>query len=219
MGFWDDRSGIAFSDAINERIVIITTQDGGDSWHEIPAAKSPQALAGEGGFAASGTCLTTAGDSSVWIALGNPKSRIVYSPDRGKTWQFFETPMAQAAPGAGIFSLAFATADYGLAVGGNYQLPNDTTRLISVTQDGGKSWQLLNKSGINGYKSAIANIPSSEQWLCTGPTGVNYSADNGKTWTVVDTTGYHAIAIVDQETGWLSGANGRIAKIKISIIN
>jgi len=212
MDFWDRKSGIAFSDAIDGQVVIISTTDYGETWQSL---SGPDALPGEGGFAASGTCLTTVGDSMVWIALGTPKSRVIYSPDRGKTWEAFNTPMAQDTAGAGIFSLAFTSSEYGIAVGGNYLLPNDSSKVLSYTEDGGKTWQLLDNSGVNGFKSAIANIQDSENWLCSGPTGVNFSSDNGKSWKGVDTTAYHTIQILKSGNGWLSGADGRIARIKI----
>lgn len=212
MDFWDSKSGIAFSDAIDGQVVIISTNDYGESWQTLPG---PEALPGEGGFAASGTCLTTVGDSKVWIALGTPKSRVIYSADRGKTWEVFNTPMAQDGAGAGIFSLAFSSAEYGIAVGGNYLLPDDSSKVISYTEDGGKTWQLLNNSGVNGYKSAIAHISDSENWLCAGPTGVNFSTDNGKSWQIVDTTAYHSAELLKNGTGWLSGSEGQIAYIKI----
>jgi len=215
MDFWDENSGIAFGDAIDGHIVIITTIDGGASWQQLAPEMSPAALQGEGGFAASGTCITTFGDSSVWIALGTPKSRVLHSANRGNSWQVINTPMAQAAAGAGIFSLEFSSARYGIAIGGNYQLPNDTTKVISLTHDGGKSWKLLSGSGLNGFKSAITNIPTSNNWLCAGTSGVNFSSDNGNTWNLVDSTGYHTIRMADNNLGWLSGGNGRIAKIVI----
>lgn len=212
MDFWDPKAGIAFSDAIDGEVVIISTNDYGESWQSLAG---PQALPGEGGFAASGTCLTTVGDSLVWIALGTPKSRVIYSPDRGETWEAYNTPMAQDVAGAGIFSLAFSSDQYGIAVGGNYMLPADSSRVISFTEDGGKTWQLLNNNGVNGYKSVIVNIQDTENWLCAGPTGVNFSSDNGISWNVIDTTAYHSAELLKSGDGWLSGADGRIARIKV----
>ena len=203
-------------DEIDGKLVVIRTEDGGNTWHDVSSEVGPDALDGEGGFAASGTCLTTFGDSSVWIALGAPESRIFYSADRGANWQVSNSPMAQAAPGAGIFSLAFSSPKYGIAVGGNYEIPNDSAKVISVTDDGGKTWQLLSESGINGYKSASAHLPNTVNWLGAGPSGVNFSSDNGLTWALSDTTGYHTIVMADNHSGWLTGAKGRIARIEIS---
>lgn len=212
MDFWDTTSGIAFGDALDGRVVIITTHDGGNSWQQ---QQGPEALPGEGGYAASGTCITTGGNHRVWLAMGTPRSRILFSADRGKTWQAYPTPMAREVAGGGIFSLAFSDTGYGLAVGGNYTRPNDTTKVIALTKDAGKSWDLLPDSGLNGYKSAIAHIPGGENWLAAGPTGVGLSTDNGLTWTTVDTTGYHTVALANRHTGWLTGAQGKIAKLAV----
>ncbi len=216
MDFWDEDSGIAFSDAIDGKIVLVKTDDGGTTWQDLKTTVLPPALENEGGFAASGTCLTTFGDSSVWIAMGAPDSRIFYSADRGRKWKVFNTPMNQAAPGAGIFSLSFSNLNYGLAVGGNYEQPDDTIKLISSTNDGGKTWQLINNSNVNGFKSAIANVFDTQLWLCTGPTGTSFSEDNGNSWILSDSVGYHALVLLPNKTGWLSGANGRIAKIEVN---
>src|SRR6185369_4229828 len=53
--FWDARHGIAVSDPVDGRFLIITTSDGGNSWSEMPSDGMPAALANEGGFAASGS--------------------------------------------------------------------------------------------------------------------------------------------------------------------
>lgn len=213
MDYWNKDEGIAFGDAIDGRIVLIRTHDGGSTWQPIAANNAPEALVGEGGFAASGTCLTTFGDSSVWLALGTPNSRILFSADRGTNWQAFNTPMAQKKVGAGIFSLAFSSAKYGIAVGGSYMNPSDTTNVISITDDGGKTWQLLTNHNLNGYKSAIAHVPNSLKWLATGPTGTSYSTDNGKHWSLIDTTAFHTIVLDNQLTAWLTGGHGKIGKM------
>ena len=57
MDFWDDMNGIAFGDAIDGRLLILRTSDGGDSWQELPFDQRPEVAEGQGAFAASGTCL------------------------------------------------------------------------------------------------------------------------------------------------------------------
>jgi photosystem II stability/assembly factor-like uncharacterized protein len=48
--FWDARHGIAMSDPVDGKLLLIVTSDGGESWKEIPADRLPPALQGEGGF-------------------------------------------------------------------------------------------------------------------------------------------------------------------------
>ncbi|HEY9231912.1 MAG TPA: hypothetical protein VIS78_07185, partial [Blastocatellia bacterium] len=54
MAFWDRDHGIALSDPVNGRFVMIATENGGKTWNEVPATNLPPAMAGEGAFAASG---------------------------------------------------------------------------------------------------------------------------------------------------------------------
>ena len=215
MGFWDNNNGIAFGDAIDGKIEIITTKDGGRSWKVLPEGQRPEALDGEGGFAASGTCLYTYRDSTVWIALGIPESRVIISHDRGQNWQNVDTPMAQDTGSGGIFSIAFNSDDYGLAIGGDYRNRQSTEKLLASSDDGGLSWQNVENHYLNGQKSAITPINGSSTWLATGATGVNISMNNGKTWSQVDTTGYYTIQMANKTTGYLSGAVGRLAKITL----
>ena len=215
MDFWDNKNGIAFGDAIDGRIVIITTNDGGSTWQLTPPEKSPEALDGEGGFAASGTCITTFGDSKVWIAMGAPKSRVLTSSDKGKTWIATETLMKQDAPGAGIFSLEFSSPNYGIAVGGNYMAPKSKVKVIAKTEDGGKTWILIPESGLNGYKSAVTRIPKTENWLASGPSGVSYSVNNGVNWQLQDSSAFHTVVMANSKVGWLTGGNGKISKLEI----
>ena len=58
MDFWpDEKHGIAFGDPIDGRMTLIKTEDGGDTWHDIPFEERPEVPEGVHAFAASGTCL------------------------------------------------------------------------------------------------------------------------------------------------------------------
>ena len=58
MDFWPDgEHGIAFGDPIDGRMTLIKTDDGGDTWHDIPFEERPEVPGGVHAFAASGTCL------------------------------------------------------------------------------------------------------------------------------------------------------------------
>ena len=102
-----------------------------------------QSLQRETLFAASNTCMVLHGDSEVWFATGGGETaRVFHSVDGGECWDVSETPMKCPSKLSGIFSLAFRTPLEGIAVGGNYENPEDfTSSNIIITQDGGKSWQ------------------------------------------------------------------------------
>ena len=214
MGFWDTQNGIAFGDAMDGLLPIITTTDGGNSWNEIDYTNLPKSPEGEGGFAASGTCLITYGKSTVWIGLGSPASRVFKSEDKGKTWSVVETVMKRPKPTGGIFSLAFTTNQYGIAVGGDYENDKDNSLNAAITTDGGTTWNVLTENQPRGYRSVIANIPSTKWWIAAGTSGVDISKDNGKTWEAVSDNGYHAASFGSGKVGWLSGG-GKIAKIVV----
>lgn len=55
--FWDDRRGIAFGDPLDGRFLILSTEDGGATWTELPIPDRPLAFPGEAAFAASGTSI------------------------------------------------------------------------------------------------------------------------------------------------------------------
>lgn len=215
MGFWDNKNGIAFSDAMDGHLVIITTKDGGESWNEINYKELPPSPEGEGGFAASGTCLTTFGKSTVWIGLGSPASRVFKSENKGKTWTVVETPMKRPKPTGGIFSLAFSSPFYGIAVGGDYEDDSNREQNAAITGDGGKTWQVLNNNQPNGYRSVVALVPKTNWWIAAGTSGVDISKDNGQTWEAVTSDGYHVASFGSSKFGWLSGSKGRIARIII----
>ncbi len=214
MGFWDTKNGIAFGDAMDGHLAVVTTTDGGNSWKEIDYTNLPESPKGEGGFAASGTCLTTFGSSTVWIGLGSPASRVFKSEDKGHTWMVVETAMKRpnATVGAGIFSLVFTSPTYGIAVGGDYEEDKDKSQNAAITTDGGKTWNVLSEHQPNGYRSVVAYVPNTEWWIAAGTSGVDVSKDNGQTWEVVSEKGFHAAAFGSPKMGWLSGG-GKISKI------
>ena len=215
MAFWDRRHGIAFSDPIDGRLLIITTDDAGDSWRESPKDSAPATLDGEAGFAASGTCLAVQGQSNVWIGLGGAAARVLRSTDRGRTWNVSTTPILSGAASRGIFSIAFRDDRHGVIVGGDYQQELLAQGNVAWTDDGGMTWTLVTDSPPAGYRSCVAYVAGigTPTWVAVGPTGSDISTDDGRTWRAIGTTGYHAVAFAADGTGWAIGANGSLARI------
>ena len=214
--FWDAQHGIAMSDPVDGKFLLLTTSDGGDSWQEIPPEHIPPAIEGEGGFAASGTCLAVWGSTHVWIASGGAaKARIYHSPDRGRTWTVHDTPLRAGVASAGIFSVAFRDASNGVIAGGDYQQPALAGRNVAVTSDGGATWTLVDSTtSPAGYRSAVAFVPGARgvSLVAVGLTGTDESRDGGMTWTRVDSTAYNSAAFASESFGWAVGPKGRIAR-------
>jgi photosystem II stability/assembly factor-like uncharacterized protein len=221
MAFWDADRGIAYSDSVDGRFVIIRTLDGGRTWTRIPPGALPPALDNEGAFAASGTNVAVFGTQHVWIGTGAAAtSRVLHSADAGATWTVAGTPLA-AGPSTGIFSIAFRDARHGIIVGGDYSKEDEAVDNAAVTSDGGKTWRLV--AGLTGYRSVVAYVGASRGahiWMAAGPTGADLSLDDGKTWRQVSSLGFDTIGVAKGEGRtppivFGAGANGRLGKLEL----
>lgn len=208
MAFWSDDRGIAYGDSIDGQFVIYVTTNG-RTWERIPSDRLPPALPGEGAYAASGTNVAVHGNH-VWI--GTTASRVLHSPDRGRTWTVTQTPVA-TSDSAGIFSIAFRDAQHGIVVGGDYRKESEAIDNASITSDGGRTWTL--SKGLSGYRSAVAFVPRTKStWLAIGPLGADVSTDDGRTWTPLPGAGFDAFSFAPgKSVGWGSGQRGGIARL------
>lgn len=211
MDFWDHRNGMAFSDAPANKLLIIETKDGGQSWQKIGDRLLPEVFPQQGGFAASGTCLKTFGDSSVIIGLGGPSSLCLLSHDRGLSWSKGSVPLDSGASSKGIFSFDFFDNRHGLCVGGDYTGDSATTHSAAFTNDGGRTWQRIEKEGISGkYRSCVAYL-SIDTLIAVSRTGISYTVDGGLSWQSMAGS-FYSISI-REGAAWLSGPRGMVAKL------
>jgi photosystem II stability/assembly factor-like uncharacterized protein len=216
MAFWDADHGLVLGDPVDGRFVILFTTDGGKSWSHVLPDGMPAALVGEGAFAASGTCLTVHGRSHAWFGSGGGKTaRVFRTTDGGKSWTVHDTPVRASSPASGVFSLAFADADRGVAVGGNYKRPAEAKAVVALTSDGGRTWKTPSGAPPEGFRSAVAFLPSKgdKVLVAVGPSGSDVSIDGGESWRRLGNLGFHALGFADKPlAGWASGDNGTIAR-------
>ena len=211
MDFWDNQSGIAFSDPIDGKFFIIHTTNGGKSWNIIKDMQIPETLKGEAGFAASGTGITCVGDSSVYIGTGGGDvSRVFISYNRGKIWEVVDTPMKNGEA-SGIYSMVFIDDKNGVALGGNYKDSTATKGNCVITTDGGLTW-VPSKVAPQGYKSCVA-VSSKGVLVACGRTGVDVSYDKGLTWKHVSNDAYYSCVLNTPNGGWLTGRDGKMARL------
>jgi photosystem II stability/assembly factor-like uncharacterized protein len=216
LAFWDAAHGLALGDPVDGRYFVLATDDGGKNWSRIKADGLPPSLPGEGAFAASGTCLITGPDGLAWFGTGGAKAgRVFRSTDRGRTWTVHETPI-RAGASSGIFSLAFRDAEHGIAVGGDYKKPDDSTDSVALTTDGGRTWSSARGPLPSGYRSAVTFLLGSSKatLVAVGPNGSDASDDSGATWRRLGTTGFHAVGFAKDGTGWAVGEDGAIARFR-----
>ena len=185
MAFWDRDHGIALGDPVTDnsgklRFELIATDDGGKEWKPLLLDTIPQAIEGEGAFAASGTCITVQGNANVWFVTGGRVARVFRSTNAGKTWTVADTPMIHGPDSAGIFSIAFRDATHGVIAGGDYKHPEKSGLNLAFTADGGLTWTLSNVSP-QTYFSAVAFARSgSAAVLAVGTTRAAYADDIAK---------------------------------------
>jgi photosystem II stability/assembly factor-like uncharacterized protein len=212
--FWDANNGIAFSDPIDGKFFIIKTTDGGKTWFPINADNIAENQPNEAAFAASGTSLITVGKDQAFICTGGGMyARVYRSTNQGKNWEVVSTNLP-AGKTSGLFGLRFWDKKNGIAVGGDYQDVSKAVPNVVVTQDGGKTWQDAIQTQPVGLKEGVA-IFKKKILIAVGPSGTCYSKDFGKSWTEIDKSPFHAIAVFGNNI-WAVGGKGNIAKLSLS---
>ncbi|MEO6168123.1 MAG: hypothetical protein ABIO46_07495 [Chitinophagales bacterium] len=220
--FWDAKNGIATGDPINGCFTILITGDGGESWNQVPCKQLPNALTGEACFAASNTCLAIFKKNS-WIATGGTQSRVLHSDDKGKTWEAVETAIVQGEQLTGIFSIDFYDQKHGIIAGGNYEQPQLNRNTKAISNDNGKSWQLISDGTAPGFCSCVQYQPFSNAntLLIAARPGIYISNDGGMHWEEVKDVNNNPVidnynVLQFSPTGkvaWCAGADGKIARI------
>ena len=214
LSMWDARRGLAFSDSVEGTFLIVTTADGGETWTRVPASALPPASEGEGGFAASGTCVAVHGTETAWIGTGNAApARVLRTTDGGRTWTAAATPLA-AGEAAGVASVAFRDAQHGVALGGDIGAPDVVSEAVAFTSDGGRTWTAGGTLPFAGAAYGGAYVPGTNALLAVGPGGAALSRDDGRTWTLLDERTFWGVAAAP-EAAWLTGSEGRVVRVSV----
>lgn len=213
MIFWNDLEGIAMGDPTENCLSVIITRDGGESWEKLDCSELPETEVGEAAFAASNSNIAVKGEHT-WILSGGKKSRVFYSPDKGESWEVFDTPLIQGSETTGGYSIDFYDENTGIIIGGDYTQPDDNSANKAITNNGGKTWELVGEGQEPGYKSSVRYVPNSEgkYVLATGFTGISYSVDGGEHWKQLSEEGFFTLRFVNDSTAYAAG-KGRIARL------
>ena len=237
--FWDTDHGVILGDPIGQpdghqpwagpEFPLIYTSDAGQSWKRKFGGNGEDLRAsptGAGAFAASNSSLLVLFPHA-WFGTGGKGGAFIYrgtyrgdektadAPSLGFAWQKQVSPVAGGSESSGVFSVDFRDAEHGLAVGGDYTKPREREGTAAWSQDGGAHWA-LSVGPPNGYRSAVAWDDADNLWITVGPSGSDFSRDDGKTWQAIE------LAPADTPKGgewnalslpWVVGPNGRIAKL------
>jgi photosystem II stability/assembly factor-like uncharacterized protein len=222
-GFWDgmlfvgQRIGYILGDPVDGKFVILRSEDGGAHWSRDERTGLAADPTGEGAFAASNTSLVVTPSGEIQFGtggLGGP--RVVRVGGRferaGSTqldgWKSKDVPLAGGKESAGVFSLSYRDPMHGVAVGGDYQKPDDTAGTAAFTSDGGRTWTAAAKPP-SGFRSAVAWDERNKAWVAVGTNGADISFDGGKTWRKFDGEhNWNALSLP-----WAVGPKGQIGKL------
>lgn len=214
MAFWDAERGIAYGDAVEGVLFVLRTVDGGATWSRVPSAALPPAQDGEGGFAASGSCVDVAAGGRAWIATGNAgRPRVLRTDDFGATWAATDVPVV-GGTGSGLTTVGVLEEGTGFALGGTIGADSVRLRSVAVTEDGGRTWREGGRLRLAGPVYGATFVPETPgpALVAVGPGGADWSPDLGATWLEADTLTYWAVAFSSREAGWAVGPEGRITR-------
>lgn len=210
-GFWDATHGIAVSDAVRGKMIVIRTDDG-EHWSAVAEDGMPPALPGEGSPAAGGTCLIVRGPSRAWFGT-EPEARVYRSDDRGQHWSVVTTPIISGAA-TGVATLAFRDDLHGMALGGRLLKQDDRSDSVAaVTSDGGATWTLVTRPTFSGAVYGAAVVPGGPGYVvAAGPKGLDWTANDGRSWVSLSGAAYWAVDCTARAC-WAVGPGGRITRI------
>lgn len=217
--FVNDQYGLVYSDPINGKHFILVSGIYGLRWLAPPVENLIPALEGEAAFAASGSSIAFTPDKRAYIGLGGPKGRILTAMWPYRDWDAIETPIFQGAPTRGIYSITFKNDSIGVAVGGDYTLPDTMIVENSIfTKDGGETWHNP-QTPLSGYRSCVAYCQPANTFIAIGTNGIDVSTDNGVNWSRIPNfdKGLNSIQFVKNKNfGYMIGSKGEIYKISLN---
>ncbi|MEX0690440.1 MAG: hypothetical protein WD934_08935 [Gemmatimonadales bacterium] len=215
--FWDRQRGFAFSDSHDGAFTLIRTDDGGATWRRINPGAVPPARPGEGGFAASGTCVVTRPGGLGWFATGASAvdTRVIRTTDYGATWHESVTPILSRTSGEGLTSVAFWDDQRGAAFGGTLAGADSTYANVIMTRDGGASWTPTGGQALGGvvYGGSVVPGAATPTLVAVGPSGTARSDDDGMTWRTFSTANTWSVMFLSPSVGWAVG-RGHISRFR-----
>lgn len=206
MEFWNEQSGIVIGDPIDNKFFVARTFDGGQTWQAIPDEYFPVADSGEACFASSGTNIRALAKDEACFVSGGSRSRLFIWDQR------IDLPILHGKETTGANSVAVKNKKTIIVVGGDFSMPDTTTKNCFITNDGGQTWKAP-KVPPHGYRSCVEYL-GGNNWICCGLNGVDYSTDNGKTWHLISNESFHVCRKArGGKTVFLAGINGKVGKL------
>lgn len=214
--FWSPERGVAYGDSIAGELFVLVTEDGRE-WLRVSADQLPPAQDGEGGFAASGSCVVTGDESSGWITTGAAATaRLLTTLDYGLSWSAEDTP-AVAGEMAGLMALAwYDNATIGVAVGGD--LAEDAAYPGTLLlKSNAVAWrEIADRAPVPGPYYGVAWSQSRNVVIVVGPNGAFTSRDLATSFGLLSQSAYWSVDFDPSgRVAYLVGPEGRIARLDV----
>ena len=206
MEFWNEQSGIVIGDPINNKFFIGRTFNGGNTWQTIPEQNKPVADSGEACFASSGTNIRKLNKAEAVFITGGLSSHVFIRSKK------ISLPIMQGKETTGANSIAVKNSKTFIIVGGDFNNKNETEKNCVITHDGGITFTAPDTLP-HGYRSCIEYL-GKKNWITSGLNGVDYSTNDGKTFTWISKESYHVCRKAKKEKAvYFAGSGGKIGKL------
>ena len=212
--FSDENHGTVIGDPIGGHLFILSTNNKGATWAELPKTFFKSDLNnGEAFFASSNSNLIHIGKELLFVT-GGLSSRL------WKNGVAEALPLLQGTSSTGANSIAISPNQKNIViVGGDFSKDQLATQNIvgyqkslSKTQI---SWNQLALSNPNGYKSSVEFIDNNRLITC-GTSGVDFSKDKGLSWETISKAPFHIAKKHPTKRGaYLAGSGGRISFVEL----
>ena len=213
MEFWNEQSGIVIGDPIENRFFVLRTFDGGTNWQEVPFENRPRADSGEACFAASGTNVRALDRDEAVFVSGGKRSRMFIRNEA------IQLPIIQGKETTGANSICVFDDNkrkggkHMVVVGGDFNVDSSSAKNCFFTSDRGRSWWAP-KVPPHGYRSCVEYYLSKKNIVTCGPSGVDYSFDGGKTFTLISKEGFHVCRVAKYGGSiFFAGGNGKVGRL------
>ena len=173
----------------------------------VDPAGMPDAVPGEGGFAASGTCLVTVGRRDAYLASGVGASRIFHSRDLATPGRS-RTPRSRPTRHRGRRLLAgVPQRPAGAAVGGDLGAPTNGVDMSAYLNKHGRTW--TNGGDLGGYRSGVDWLHRTRATaVAVGPTGSDVTYDGGRHWRTFDDVAFDSVQCTRDGACWSQRSGG-----------
>ena len=222
--FKDASNGLIVGDPIANTIFLLSSNDKGEHWNQVPSNYFKTTLEkGEAFFASSGSNIGQLSKED-FLVSGGMRSRLWINGSA------MAIPIIQGGTSTGANSMAISpNGNNMMIVGGDFM--KDTSRLqnavglkLMEAPNSDQKWQSKRKSswGVekfighpNGYRSGVEYITNSILIAC-GTSGVDISNDKGKSWDLISTESFHVVRKQpNTKAVFLAGSGGRIGYYSI----